>query len=103
LVFAVIAVPVLVQQWRRTRREGTEYPSTFVKVFGPLYLVVFAVLWLSALPDYAGAIEGTTNSGTPIGNVAYATLCFVIAGYCVVGVCTVVRRDQASATSLSRT
>jgi hypothetical protein len=103
VVFAVIAVPVLVQQWRRTRREGTEYPSTFVKVFGPLYLVVFAVLWLSALPDYAGAIEGTTNSGTPIGNVAYATLCFVIAGYCVVGVCTVVRRDQAGATSLSRT
>ena len=89
-MFAVVAVPVLVGQWRRTRREGSEYPSTFVKVFGPLYLAVLAVLWLTALPDYAGAIDGTTSSGTPIGNVAYATVCFVFAGYCVVGVSTVV-------------
>jgi hypothetical protein len=94
VVFAVIAVPVLVQQWRRTRREGTECPSTFVKVFGPVYLAVLAVLWLTALPDYAGAIDGTTSSGTPIGNVAYATLCFVFAGYCVVGVSTVTKRGQ---------
>jgi hypothetical protein len=94
VLFAVVAVPVLVQQWRRTRREGTEYPSTFVKVFGALYLAVFAVLWLTALPDYAGAIDGMTSSGTPIGNVAYATVCFVFAGYCVVGVSTVVRRGQ---------
>jgi hypothetical protein len=92
VLFAVVAVPVLVQQWRRTRREGTEHPSTFVKVFGALYLGVFAVLWLTALPDYAGAIDGTTSSGTPIGNVAYATLCFVFAGYSVVGVSTVERR-----------
>jgi hypothetical protein len=94
VLFAVVAVPVLVQQWRRTRREGTEYPSTFVKVFGALYLAIFAVLWLTALPDYAGAIDGMTSSGTPIGNVAYATVCFVFAGYCVVGVSTVVRRGQ---------
>jgi hypothetical protein len=94
VLFAVVAVPVLVQQWRRTRREGTEYPSTFVKVFGALYLAIFAVLWLTALPDYAGAIDGMTSSGTPIGNVAYATVCFVFAGYCAVGVSTVVRRGQ---------
>ena len=55
LLVAVIAVPVLVQQWRRTRREGTEYPSTFVKVFGPLYLVVFAVLHRLSLA-YAGGV-----------------------------------------------
>jgi hypothetical protein len=94
VLFAVVAVPILVGQWRRTRREGSEYPSTFVKVFGALYLAVLAVLWLSALPDYAGAIDGMTSSGTPIGNVAYATVCFVFAGYCVVGVSTVVRRGQ---------
>jgi hypothetical protein len=94
VVFAAIAVPVLVQQWRRTRRDGSEYPSTYVKVFGALYLAVFAVLWLTALPDYAGAIDGMTSSGTPIGNVAYATVCFVFAGYCVVGASTVVGRGQ---------
>jgi hypothetical protein len=91
-VFAIVALPVLVQQWRRSRREGTEYPSVFVSVFGPLYLVVFAVLWLSALPDYAGAIDGMTSDGSPVGNFTYAATCFVIAGYCVVGTSTVAHR-----------
>lgn len=93
-LLAVVSAPVLLHQWRRTRREGTEYPSEFVRVFGTLYLAVFAVLWISALPDFAGAIDGVTAAGTPIGNLPYATTCFVIAAYCVVGVSTVARRGS---------
>jgi hypothetical protein len=104
VVFAAVSVPVLVQQWRRTRREGTAHPSGFVTWFGALYLIVFAVLWLSALPDYAGAIGGVTSVGTPIGNFAYAAACFVFAGYCVVGVGTVTKRDaQAGADTVTTT
>jgi len=86
-VFLVISLPVLVQEWRAARRGvGTSYPSTYVRIFGTLYLLTFTALWLSALPDFAGAIDGITGTGTPVGNLPYAAMCFVVAAYCVVGV-----------------
>lgn len=89
--FVVISVPALVQEWRAARRgAGTRYPSAYVRIFGPMYLLTFAVLWLSALPDFAAAIDGVTGTGTPIGNLPYAAACFIIAAYCVAGVSTLV-------------
>jgi hypothetical protein len=93
-LFAAISVPVLFQRWRQTRREGARYSSAFVKIFGTLYLLVFAVLWVSALPDAAGAIDGVTVSGTPLGNFPYAATCFTLALACVAGVSTVGPRVQ---------
>jgi hypothetical protein len=37
-------------------------------------------------PDYFGATKGTTTDGTPIGNLAYASVCFVIASAAVFSV-----------------
>jgi hypothetical protein len=59
-VIAVIALPVLV-------RHGQVAPNRFVRVFGQLYLVVLAALWASA----------AHRAPTP--NLAYASICFVIA------------------------
>jgi len=78
-VVAVIALPTLLRQWHTESRSA----NRFVGVFGPLYLVVLAALWISALPDYFGATSGTTSDGTPIGNLAYATVCFLIAAAAV--------------------
>lgn len=88
-VFVVVSAPVLFGQWRRTRHEGgTEYPTSFVRYYGALYLAVFAVLWISALPELAGAIGGTTREGTPTGNFGYVAACFTAALTCVVGAST---------------
>jgi len=90
---ALVAVPVLVQQWpRKTGRD----PSEFVRVFGPVYLAVLAALWISALPDYFGAVDGITSDGTPIGNIGYAAACFVLAALCVAATITVTPRSVSA-------
>lgn len=97
VVFAAVAVPTLVQQWRITRRVGTQHPSPYVRVFGVLYLITFTVLWVAALPDFAASIDGVTGSGSPTGNLPCAALCFVIAGYCIAGVSSLTTKHAAEA------
>jgi hypothetical protein len=94
---AVIAVPVLVRQWLSIRHDAVGGPpNEFVRVFGPVYLVVLAVLWISALPDYFGAVNGVTDDGTPIGNLGYAAVCFVVAALCVAGSLSVTPRSVSA-------
>jgi hypothetical protein len=81
-IVALIAVPVLVGQWRRGRLSS----NRFVHAFGLVYLLVLAALWASALPQYFGAVNGITADGTPTGNLAYAAVCFVVAALAVAGV-----------------
>lgn len=94
VAFAAVTVPAMFQQWRRMRRVGSTYPSTYAKGYGALYLIVFAVLWVCALPELAGAIGGMTSAGTPIGNFATVAACFTFALAGVAGVWTVDRRDR---------
>lgn len=82
-VIALVALPVLIAQWRRGRRISS---NRFVHAFGMVYLIVLAALWISALPDYFGATRGVTAGGTPTGNLAYASLCFVVAAIAVASV-----------------
>jgi hypothetical protein len=86
---AVIALPILIRQWR----QGSVSRNGFVRIFGTLYLVVLAMLWASALGDYVTASHGITADGTPTGNVGYAAACFVIAALGVAGVS--LRRPQS--------
>jgi hypothetical protein len=81
-VIAVIALPTLLRQWHNELPS----PNWLVGVFGPLYLVVLAALWISALPGYRSATNGRTTDGTPTGNLAYASICFVIAAAAVFSV-----------------
>jgi hypothetical protein len=88
----VIGAPVLIQQWSRDRSAGAApEPNEFVCVFGPIYLVVLAVLWVTALPQYLGAKDGITADGTPIGDFLYAATSFLIAALAVFSVVTVSR------------
>jgi hypothetical protein len=57
---------------------------------------VLAVLCISALPDYFGAVDGITSDGTPIGNLGYAAVCFVLAALCVAATVTVTPRSAST-------
>ena len=80
--FALAATPILVRQWRGRTKAGES--SAFLGVFGPVYLGVLAVLWISALPGYFGAKHGITSDATPTGSLPYAALCFALAALWVV-------------------
>jgi formate hydrogenlyase subunit 3/multisubunit Na+/H+ antiporter MnhD subunit len=77
-------------QWLHNRRDGivANPPNAFVCTFGPIHLTVLAVLWASELPEYFGATDGITADGTPLGNLVYATACFVVAAAAVFSVAT---------------
>lgn len=50
------------------------YPTAYAG----LWLAVFAVLWVVALPETLGAVDGLTDRGTPAGSPAYVALCFAV-------------------------
>ncbi len=77
-VFAVVALPALLHQWRSTA-PMPDRPNPFVRVFGPAFLVVIGALWLAALPANLNATDGVTAEGTPSGSVVYAAVCFLLA------------------------
>jgi hypothetical protein len=77
-LFAVVALPVLLRQWR-TAAPLPAIPNPFVRAFGPMFLVVIGALWLTALPANLNATDGITSDGTPTGNAAYAATCFLVA------------------------
>ena len=47
-------------------------------VAGTVFLVVFAVLWATALPGYRDAVDGLTPDGAPVGSLPYALACAVV-------------------------
>jgi len=73
---------------RRGEPTGTELPNGYVRVFGPIYLGVLAVPWVTALPAYFGATNGVTDDGTPVGNLPYAAVSFALASLAVLTVAT---------------
>ena len=76
--FAVVALPVLLRQWR-TAAPMPDIPNPFVRIFGSAFLVVIGALWLTAFPAYLNASDGITADGTPTGNGVYAAVCFLLA------------------------
>ena len=47
----------------------------YSKAYLALFLVVFAALWLYALPDYFSAVEGINAQGYPVGSLPYVLGC----------------------------
>lgn len=76
--FAVVALPVLLRQWR-TAAPMPDIPNPFVRIFGLAFLVVIGALWLTTFPAYLNASDGITADGTPTGNGVYAAVCFLLA------------------------
>ncbi|MDF2896084.1 MAG: hypothetical protein K0Q46_2870 [Rhodococcus erythropolis] len=96
-VLTVVAIVVLVRQWRNLRTAESNAPAhtnRFVQIYSVVYLVVMAVLWASALPDFFDAVDGSTSAGDPIGNLWYTLACFVIAILCVSATFTIPKRNS---------
>jgi hypothetical protein len=51
------------------------FPDHYGVAAGAVFLLVFAVLWTAALPEYLAASAGRTPSGTPTGSVGYVIAC----------------------------
>ncbi len=86
VVLWIVGGTFLIRQWLQ-RRSETEPPiDAFVRIYPAMYLLVFAVLWVSALPAFIGAHDGMTSDGTPIGNWPYTLLCFLASGVCIAAV-----------------
>ena len=68
-----------------------------MQIYSVVYLVVMAVLWASALPDFFDAVDGSTSAGDPIGNLWYTVACFVIAILCVSATFTIPKRNSGTA------
>lgn len=106
VIVTIVAVVILTRQWLRLRRASAEsapYTNAFVRIYSVVYLGVMAFLWVTALPDFFGAVDGVTSEGDPIGNLWYTLACFVVAILCVIAVLTVPHRkaQEISAPSLA--
>ncbi|MDH6280588.1 hypothetical protein [Prescottella agglutinans] len=91
---AVVAIPILFKQWSRLRAGTSDVPAysdDFVRYFSVVYLAVMAVLWVTALPAFFGAVDGVTENGDPIGNLWYTLACFAVAILSVAATFTVPR------------
>lgn len=84
----VAGTAILLREWRAGTPAHEE--RTAFDVFPAVYLVVLAALWLAALPAHVAAEGGTTDSGTPTGNLPYTLACFAVATLVLVGLA---RRD----------
>jgi hypothetical protein len=93
----LVGLTLLVQQWRENRRAGADLVSDaksaypFLRIFPVAYLVVLAVLWLTALPAHVGAVGGLTASHTPVGSLRYALTCLVAASLSLAAALTTTR------------
>lgn len=103
VVLSVVAVAVLVTQWRRLRSQtdtASRYSNPLMIGYAAGYLAVMALLWVTALPAYFGAVDGVTAGGDPTGSLWYAVACFAVAGLCVAGAGSSNRNATAGAESV---
>jgi hypothetical protein len=85
VLFAVVALPALARaaRGRGPGRAPSAGPSLEV-ILGAAYLVAFAFLWVTALPELLGAHDGRTADGDPVGNVPYVLACFAVCAWVLV-------------------
>ena len=80
-------------------RRGRAQSNDFVRIFGPVYLVVLAALWGSALPVFRRGRRHHRLTA-PDRQSGYAAVCFVVAAMCVFAAVTAMRPASTSALSL---
>jgi hypothetical protein len=83
VLWAEIALIGVVALWAFAGAARGQAPpgiaaDRFVVAGGGAYLLVFAVLWATALPGYLAAAGGHTSSGAPIGSLVYVIGCAVV-------------------------
>ncbi|MGW0175998.1 hypothetical protein ACWDUM_19420 [Rhodococcus sp. NPDC003322] len=101
VALSVVAVVILTRQWSRVRAGRSDVPpysNDFVRWYAVVYLVVMAVLWVTALPAFFDAVDGVTANGDPVGSLWYTVACFAVAILSVVATFTVPRPSAATST-----
>jgi hypothetical protein len=87
---AVIAVWAFAGAYRIRKADPAIVPDGvkrdyFALVCVVVYLIFGAVFWGAALPDYLGAANGITASGSPTGSLAVAVITYVLSIALLVG------------------
>jgi hypothetical protein len=103
-VLAVVATVVLINQWRRSRRDDSEavrYSNPAILGYATAYLAVMSILWAMSLPAYFRAVNGVTPNGDPTGSLWYTIGCLVAAGLCIAAAGTAVTRRSHPLGALS--
>ena len=72
------ALTLTVLKFSRTTEFSMSGLVTFSKVYLMLFLAVFLVLWLYALPDYLSAVDGGTSWGSRTDSLPYELGCIVL-------------------------
>ena len=101
-ILAVVTVAAFRGAYRARRSDPSFLPEPLAREWFPVicsavYLVVAAVLWISALPDYFAAVDGVAPNGGRIGPLPYATAAYVASALLTIGSFVGVRRPRASA------
>lgn len=104
-VLAVIATVVLINQWRRSRRDddsdAVRYSNPAILGYATAYLAVMSILWAMSLPAYFRAVNGLTPNGDPTGSLWYTIGCLIVAGLSIAAAGTVVTRRSHPLGALS--
>lgn len=80
LILAVTSAVAIHALWdaERARVAVDDEPAKrYVGIHAAIFLGAMTASWLVALPEYFGAVDGITASGTPIGSLPYAVVCLV--------------------------
>ncbi len=77
-VSGVVGVHALLDAYRSRTTEPDDADSrSYLRIHVSIFLGALAIAWAAALPEYLGATDGITTSGTPIGSLPYAVGCSV--------------------------
>ena len=102
IVLSLVAIPVLLRQWQRTRHEDSDdstaprYSNDVIRVYSVVYLGIMALFWGVSLPDFLHATHGWARNGGPVGNLPYTLVCFALAILCTTAVLTTPRVRTAT-------
>lgn len=82
-VVGVVAVNALADAHRSRSAEGEvvevglDESRRYLFLHGTIYLAALVISWAAALPEYFSSVDGITASGTPVGSLPYAAVCFI--------------------------
>lgn len=98
-ILAIITAVAFYRAYRARRTDPAALPEALAREWFPviccvIYLLVAAVLWISALPEYVAAVDGVAPSGGRIGPLPYALAAYVTSVLLVIGSSIGVRRRQ---------
>ncbi len=86
---AVLAVLFAFTAFWRTRSrplqigDQTGLATSYLPIFGLVYLVTLSALWAASIGDYLGADGGLTAHGTPTGSLPYTLGCVFVCAWLI--------------------